>query len=1129
MEVQEAAQRYDREPSALSDRLLATIGRTYAPRNALRKSLTQLASVLQAEHFYLVVRGGDTYRSLYGKGPELQAGGEERCWKLAALREPGDGEDILLPVPIRGIDRISGERLKGVLLLREVAESERIEAELSRKIGEQTIRSILGEHLSNLLEWHDTDAYRSGLQRLVGAVNQRNQSRDVAYQVAHETRAATRYGGGCVTLSWSEQERALIPLAVLAPLDAPRSRRRDMPQVKWEGEADPGALAALEGKALLASEEEGGGLSLIEIDPTANRPIVSSEVSGDTFEVISHLLRLLDDRSMSPGGAKLVIPIVSHAQCLAVQVLSGKPNGFSERDVVIATRYAAYCIPALVRERQFFIDLEYLDSAAKFRPHLPLSESQPLVMNSLCERIRRQHAADQVVVIPYNYRRKETDGAGIATAGAVDLAGSEATAYPAELVERLLRSEDGSLECHLLPGPDGVERWHCRTKEGEDGLEAFDLEVAPDSLLSRNGTRSFYAKVLRQKKMIPNGSPIEYPIGFLFVDYSRWRGLARSLEKGRPEFAMVEKNWINYYAEVFSRYLATHREVESRFRIDRRIREIYDNLSKEMSETEAWMEALLHDILNAALELVEGTAGVLAVPCNEHRDLKVIAAVGVNKEKARDHIQYGEGVTGYCGEQLLSTVVVDSTDETTWPAGVKPLPWVEGSRSEIAVPVRADTRLIGVLDVESQLAIGAFGEEEVETLKQLGRASALALSLAGRLEQLRSLRKVGEEIDRASDAKAAFDAILSEAMRITGAYAASAREIDPTGTRLEPVLHKGVTGEFAGKPVATVQGVVGWAFREQRTCVIDDFERKLDILEKYGENLAPIASRGDARSELCVPITWDADRIGVLNLEHVHESALADYKDYAEALASQVAFVLAQRRQHRRRLESQDEKLVEGVTQFAGAIAHEVQREFTEIIDKIGTHGRDLGEKWLSDIEETATIGREETTRLIQFASNPLAPEVELNSEDLVNEVIREYAGNESCQMKPLKTIGPPLTVRCKKGWVTWCLRTLVNNSIIHKGRKRKPTIEITLDCSSQDNWLWIVVADDGPGVAPKQLENLFEWDWTSTARQSAGRGLPLLRTFIEEMGGTVIAEPASSRRGLAVKIGLPREAKAQW
>ena len=366
-------------------------------------------------------------------------------------------------------------------------------------------------------------------------------------------------------------------------------------------------------------------------------------------------------------------------------------------------------------------------------------------------------------------------------------------------------------------------------------------------------------------------------------------------------------------------------------------------------------------------------------------------------------------------------------------------------------------------------------------------------------------------------------------MRITGAYAASAREIDSTGTVLKPILHKGVTGEFANKPLPIVEGVGGWVFREQRSCLIDDFDRKADILEKFGEDLAPIVSRGDARSELCVPITWDADRIGVLNLEHVHEFALADYKDYAEALASQVAFVLAQRRQHRRRLESQDEKLVEGVTQFAGAIAHEVQREFTEIFDMISVHGRDLGEEWVAEIEKTAITGREETTRLIQFASNPLAPEVELNSEDLVNEVIREYADSDSCQIEPLKRIGRPLTVRCKKGWVTWCLRTLVNNSIVHKGRRRKPTIEITLDCSAREDWLWIVVADDGPGVAPEQLENLFEWDWTSTARKDAGRGLPLLRTFVEEMGGEVIAEPASAKRGLAVKIGLPREAKAQW
>jgi GAF domain-containing protein len=1123
------------------ERLLQVFGTAYGPRNALRKTLVKLTRMLAAERASLVVFRGGSCRTLHGNRQELTPEEAAECWRLASFRGSRAGARLLIPLPIRGADRLTGDPIKGVLVLSKLDDADATDAALEQKLDEQTIRTLIGEHLSNLLDRHDADAYRAALQRLVSAEDQLAQSRDVAYKVARETRMATSYDGGCVTLSWSAQFKALQSLAVLEPADSSgeADARRPRPFMEWTAQSSLSELASLRGRALLASEEEGGALSLAVIDAEPGHLGTEADVAAPIAGALNDLLRLLDTHRLAPGRTKLVIPILSGASCIGVQVVSTMaPNGLTERDVAVSTRFASFCVPPLMRDEQLVKELEYLDKTAKFRPQLPTAESQlKAVLSLLCERIRRRQDADQVVIAPFNYRKRKLI-AGAAAVGTDNLPSADLEPAPGGVVEHLLDEEDGAMECHLLPGEDGVERWHRRVGDGEDDLEPVDFKLSAESFLSREGTRSFYAKVLRQKKEIPRAEAFEYPVGFLFVDYSRPRGQARKPEQGPPRFSRSDKGWIEYYARVVADYLATHQEVAARYRIDRRIRDVYNQLSQHEMDTsnpETSVEALIEEILEVAIRLVEGTAGVLAVPCGEHHDLEVISSVGLRSEESREHIAYGEGVTGHCGEKLKPVVIPDSADPSTWPTGVTPLPWVKGSRSEIAVPVRGGAganRLIGVLNIDSQVTEGAFGEEEVKTLSQLGQASALALNLAGRLEQLRSLRNVGESIDQASQAEGVeppFKALLDEAMRVTGAYAASVRIIDPSGTRLEPVLHLGVEGDLANQPTSTSSGVPGWVYSKQRTCVIDDFRNRAAIEEEYGDDLDPVRSRPDALSELCVPITWNADRIGVLNLEHVHEFGLAAHRSYAEALASQAAFVLAQRRQHSRILQSHDEKLVDGVTQFAAAIAHEVQWEFTNILHKTEAVEPDSEAAALArDIGEKAARGRAETVRLIQFGANPLAPMVDVDIPDLLGEIVREHADGSACEMEPLQVSceREGLVVRCKPNLVTWCVRTLINNSIAHNGGRR-PKMQISVDCPTPE-WLGITVADDGPGVTPELMHSLFEWDWTAT-RINARHGLPLLHSFVETMGGHVVAGHLEEKRSLAVRISLPREQGVKW
>ena len=71
-----------------------------------------------------------------------------------------------------------------------------------------------------------------------------------------------------------------------------------------------------------------------------------------------------------------------------------------------------------------------------------------------------------------------------------------------------------------------------------------------------------------------------------------------------------------------------------------------------------------------------------------------------------------------------------------------------------------------------------------------------------------------------------------------------------------------------------------------------------------------------------------------------------------------------------------------------------------------------------------------------------------------------------------------------------------------------------------------ITVSDDGPGVAPEDLERIFERFWRSDparSRQSGGSGLGLsiVRSLVEAHGGQVSASSPPGK-GLVVAVELP-------
>jgi signal transduction histidine kinase len=107
-----------------------------------------------------------------------------------------------------------------------------------------------------------------------------------------------------------------------------------------------------------------------------------------------------------------------------------------------------------------------------------------------------------------------------------------------------------------------------------------------------------------------------------------------------------------------------------------------------------------------------------------------------------------------------------------------------------------------------------------------------------------------------------------------------------------------------------------------------------------------------------------------------------------------------------------------------------------------------------------------------------------------------------------------PALVRGDRAWLRRAVGNLIDNSL----KVTKSWIHIDLEVV--DNEALLTIADDGAGVPPQLLGELFRPHFSTTSGGS-GLGLSLVQTVIQRCGGQVVAENGDA--GLVVRIRLPR------
>jgi len=100
-------------------------------------------------------------------------------------------------------------------------------------------------------------------------------------------------------------------------------------------------------------------------------------------------------------------------------------------------------------------------------------------------------------------------------------------------------------------------------------------------------------------------------------------------------------------------------------------------------------------------------------------------------------------------------------------------------------------------------------------------------------------------------------------------------------------------------------------------------------------------------------------------------------------------------------------------------------------------------------------------------------------------------------------------------------LLNLVSNALDAVSERPNPHVIIQTLLEPEGEWARIVVLDNGPGILPNKMDDIFKPFVSSKGSKGTGLGLPVSRKILREHGGDILVQ-SQLGRGSKFIIRLP-------
>jgi phosphoserine phosphatase RsbU/P len=324
------------------------------------------------------------------------------------------------------------------------------------------------------------------------------------------------------------------------------------------------------------------------------------------------------------------------------------------------------------------------------------------------------------------------------------------------------------------------------------------------------------------------------------------------------------------------------------------------------------LDQLLRDVARIIHRVLPYDLFAILLYSERRQELRIRYAVGHREDVVENlSLTLGEGITGIAAARREPVLVGDVRTDPRY------LNSVDAVRTELAVPMTARGKLVGVIDLQST-RLSAYGEYDKALLRLIAGRVSIAIENARfyrRIERanrtLRALAQVSREFSSILDLNELLTKIASTMRALINYDAFSILLVDAGAQALRHRFSLRYDERVNIDNIAMGKGLTGAAAVSREVVRVDDTAKD----PRY------IASHPDIRSEVAVPLVLQDRVIGVMDLESERVAYFTDeHVRTLTLLAPQVATSIENARLYEE-LATRERRMEEDLE-----AAHELQR-----------------------------------------------------------------------------------------------------------------------------------------------------------------------------------------------------------
>lgn len=576
-------------------------------------------------------------------------------------------------------------------------------------------------------------------------------------------------------------------------------------------------------------------------------------------------------------------------------------------------------------------------------------------------------------------------------------------------------------------------------------------------------------------------------------------------------------------------------------------------------------DRLLRTLVRRAVDLLQAEAGAIYLLEPDRATLRVAITHGFADEYIGATLPVGQGLGGRVFESGQPMIV---NDYRRWPGRAAQFSIDPRFSAILGVPLRWKDDVLGVLEILANTELRQFGSQDRWLAELFANQVAIAMSNARlvdssrrRLAELAALRDISLQMTSTLDLNQVLDAICGHVLSLTGAEDTHIYLWDEARGIFAHSVALWQSG--ARKPAVTQPRRGGLTDRVRRSgeaIVIDDAPHH----ELYA---TPEALRWGIQSIAGFPLKRAGRVLGVFTVAFIQPHHFGeDELRVLNLLADQAAIVIENARLYEAmqaalaEREKTQQALIRSeslaaVGQLVAGVAHELNNPLASVSSLVQSALETIGLPYSPSNESTASLP---VVRADKLKPLPLPEMIEL-TEDLAfslkelhrakgivsslldlsrqsSSYTEEISLSIVCQdalrilQNKLKNLPLQITenyaddlppVRGNFANLGQVALNIIENAA-EAFEKQPGKIEVGTRCDAARQRAWFYVSDNGPGIPPDVLTNIFHPFYT-TKRPGVGTGLGLYISYeiIKKHGGEIVVETEVGQ-GTTFKVELP-------